>query len=139
METHAIMWYTILLVLGLILLTISFFMFRRSLILLRNCERVTGTVTELELVKGAEGDCFRPLFKFRTGNDMEFLYTHSVASYPPAFAVGDKAEIVFRRGDPESAELLTYMAVFRPTVIFAALGLPMAAIGAGYYLSGMVL
>lgn len=132
------MWYTILLILGLTLLTLSFFTFRRSLIFLRNCERVTGTVTELQVVRDSEGDCFRPVFKFRASNDVEFLYTHSTASDPPAFTVGDKAEIVFKPGEPESAELLTYMAVFRPTVFLVAVGLPMAVVGAGYYLSGML-
>ncbi len=133
------MLYTIIMILGLTLLTMSIFTFRRSLQFLRTSERVTGTVTKLELVKGAEGDCYRPVFRFRTGDGLEFLYTHSAAASPPAFAVGDKAEIVFRHGQPESAELLTYMAVFRPTVFMVALGLPMAVVGAGYHLSGMVL
>jgi hypothetical protein len=133
------MFYGITLAIGLILLTISLFIFKESLAFIRKSERATGTVTEMVPVNGSDGVTYKPIFKFKTSTNQEVIYRHISSSSPPNWSVGEEATIAYDPNDPSVARLLTYFGTFSWTIVLMAIAMPLIVIGGGYYVAQLFL
>lgn len=133
------MWYTICLVVGTALLIASLLMLKKSMAFLKNSERATATVVELQRVSGNDGDTYKPVFVFKTYANLEITYRSGVSSSPPAWEIGEEATIAYDRNAPSTAQLLTYWGSFRWTIILACIAMPLLIIGGGYHLAQRVL
>lgn len=133
------MFYTISLIVGIILLGVSLFLLKGSLAFLKSSERATATVIEMETVSGTDGNTYKPIFKFKTRHNQEIVFRKSSSSSPPSWKVGEEATIAYDINDPDKARLLTYFGTFIWTIVLMCIALPFIVIGAGYYLSRFVL
>src|SRR5688572_6644800 len=133
------MWYTLTLVIGIILLIISLFILRESLAFLRTSERTVGTVIELVKIDGSDGHTFKPIFKFKTNLNQEIIYRHISSSNPPNWEIGEEAIIAYDPNNPTVVRLLTYFGAFSWTIVLMAVAMPLIVVGGGYHLSQVVL
>ncbi len=129
------MWYSITLVVGIILIVFAIILLNRSLSFLRNSERTIATVIELERNNAFDGDTYNPIFKFKTSLGKEVIYKHFVSSSPATWYIGETATVVYDPGDPSDAKLLTYFGAFSWTIVLMAIAMPLIVIGGGYFLS----
>ncbi|RYY58927.1 MAG: DUF3592 domain-containing protein [Chitinophagaceae bacterium] len=127
------MWYGIILAIGLILAAIGLYLFKNSLGFIRNSERATGTVINLEPVRDNDGTTYRAIFTFKTMANREVVYRQNGSSSPAGWRVGETAQFAYRSDNPEAAKLLTYWGSFLGTVILLALAMPLIVIGGGYF------
>jgi hypothetical protein len=133
------MWYTLCLVIGTALLIGSLLMLKKSMAFLKNSERATATVVDLQMVSGSDGDTYKPVFVFKTYANQEITYRSGVSSSPPAWEIGEEATIAYDRNAPATAQLLTYWGSFRWSIILACIAMPLLIIGGGYHLAQRVL
>ena len=130
------MWYSFVLMVGVIILVISFVLLGESLKFLKTSERAVGTVIQLVKVTDSENtDTFEPVFKYRTATHKEYTYQYPVSSNPASWYVGEEAIIAYPPDNPAKPRLLTYWGVFTWTVILMAISMPFIIIGAGYHLA----
>ena len=129
------MWYGIILAVGLVLAAIGLYLLKNSMSFIRNSERATGTVINLEPVRDSDGTTYRAVFRFHTMDRREVIYRQNGSSSPAAWTVGETAEFAYRPENPEGAKLLTYWGSFIGTVILLALAMPFIVIGGGYFLA----
>lgn len=129
------MWYTLTLIVGVILLITSLVIFKRSLTFLRTSERAVGTVIQIETIHDSEGDTFKPVFRFKTNLNEEMIHKHLFSSNPSNWKIGEKAILAYDRNNPSSVRVLTYFGTFSWTIILMAVSMPLIVIGGGYHLS----
>lgn len=87
--------------------------------------RAEATVTELERVKSSEtaGQTWRPVFSLPVGGKV-YLIRSSSSSNPPAYKVGEKAEMLYPAENPQEAVTNTFWGLYIWPValfVFAAL------------------
>lgn len=133
------MWYSITLNIGILLLAISLFLLKETLVFLKTTERAVGTAIEIIRTGDSDGPRYKPVFSFKTNTNQEVTYRHIVASSPPGWQIGDKATIAYNANNPSVARLLTYFGVFHWSIVLMAIAMPLLVIGGGYYLSQWVL
>jgi hypothetical protein len=133
------MWYTICVVVGAALLIASLLMLKKSMAFLKDSERATATVVDLQRVSGSDGDTYKPVFTFKTYANQDITYRSGVSSSPPAFEIGEEVTIAYDRNNPSTAQLLTYWGSFRWSIILACIAMPLIIIGGGYHLAQRVL
>jgi hypothetical protein len=132
MQTNLI--YTSLLVSGLVLLHVAYRQYRRTRWLLHHGERATARVIDLVKSKGSRRSAVLPVFRFVTRTGQEITYEHSVATYPPAWEVGEETTVYYDPANPAQVRLPGYWNLFRLSVLPAALALPCLITGGGYFL-----
>ena len=129
------MLYQIMLAIGILLVLISIFTLRQSLVFLKNSERAIGKVIEVESVVDNDGTTYKPIFKFKTSLYEERTYTYPFSSSPAAWAIGDEATIAYDSSNPDNTKVLTYFGTFGLTVILFAIAMPAIVISLGFYWS----
>jgi hypothetical protein len=129
------MWYSVTLIVGIIILVISLFLLKEALGFLRTTERAVGTVIKLEKINNSDGHTFKPVFKFKTSLNQDIIYSHIASSNPPAWSVGEEATIAYNPNNPSSAKLLTYFGIFGFAIVLMAIAMPLIVIGGGYHIA----
>lgn len=127
--------YSILLIIGFILVLVAGILFKRSLNFLENGERTTGIVTELISVYDDDGVTYKPVFKFKTSKNEDITYTHPISSSPPQWRVGETTGLIYDPDKPEDAKILTYFGMFGWAVIILSIAAPLLVIAGGYFLT----
>lgn len=134
------MWYTFILMVGIMILVSSFVVLRESLTFLKKSERAVATVIELVKVSDSEGgDSFEPVFKYRTAADKEYIYHYSVLSNPADWYVGEETMLAYHPDHPTKPRILTYWGSFGWTVALMAISMPLIVIGCGYHVAQYLL
>ena len=129
------MWYTLTLIVGIILIAIAMSILQKTLVFLKSSERAIGTVIELERINGSDGDTFQPVFKFKTRSNEEIIHRHISSSNPPGWKIGETVSIAYDANNPSNARVLTYLGTFLWVVILVAIAMPFIVIGGGYHIS----
>lgn len=129
------MWYTFILMIGILIFGIAIFLFLDSLAFLKTSERAVGTVVELKKNTDSEGDSFEPVFRYRTAANQEYTYHYNVSSNPANWYVGEEIGIAYQPDHPTEPRLLTYWGSFAWTVVLMAVSMPLIVIGGGYYVA----
>ncbi len=126
--------HALLLLVGVVLMSIAYWQFQRTMKLLKNGERAKARVLELvESRSRSDGTSYRPVFAFITKTNQAQQFTYDVSSSPPAWKVGEEADIIYNPEKPEQARLLGYWGLFIGTIILAAVAAPFLVIGSGYF------
>lgn len=129
------MGYTIALTIGIIIFITSLFLFKKSIDFIRNGNRTTATVIELEKISDGEGTTYKPIFKFKTFTNQEIIYKHHSSSSPASFDIGEEVSIVYNTDNPNNAKILTYFGSFIWTIVLMSISMPLIVIGGGYFIT----
>jgi hypothetical protein len=126
--------HALLLLVGLVLMSIAGWQFRQTMKLLKNGERTKARVLELVASRSrSDGTTYRPVFGFMTKTNQAQQFTYDVSSSPPAWKVGEEADIIYNPDRPERARLIGYWGLFIASIILAAVAAPFLVIGSGYF------
>ena len=130
------MWYTITLIIGIILFIAASKFLKDRLAFLKNGERTVATVIDMERSSSSDGGyTYKPIFKFSTHKKEEIIYTGYFATSPPAWEVGEEAAVVYTADNPNEIKVLTYFGTFGLPIILFAISMPFLVIGAGYFIT----
>ncbi len=126
--------HALLLLVGLVLMSIAGWQFRQTMKLLKNGKRTKARVLELVASRSrSDGTTYRPVFGFMTKTNQAQQFTYDVSSSPPAWKVGEEADIIYNPDRPERARLIGYWGLFIASIILAAVAAPFLVIGSGYF------
>ncbi|WP_461087427.1 DUF3592 domain-containing protein [Spirosoma gilvum] len=131
--------YSIMLLVGIVLVGISASLFSKAVVLIKSGSRTIATVDRLEKEKSKKGYTYRPVFKYNTISGQEVYYSYMFAASPPDWEVGEKVTVVYNASDPDNPVILTYFGAFGWAVIWLAVAMPLLIIGGGYFLSQLYL
>ncbi|HEX8530429.1 MAG TPA: DUF3592 domain-containing protein [Cytophagales bacterium] len=126
--------HALLLLVGVVLMSIAWWQFQRTMKLLRNGERAKARVLELvESRSRSDGTSYRPVFGFVTKANQAQQFEYDVSSSPPAWRVGEEADVIYNPEKPEETKLVGYWGLFIASIILAAVAAPFLIIGSGYF------
>ncbi len=86
---------------------------------LESYQKTTGTVVEMREVPETEnsGVTYAPVIKFSDEKGREFRHSSSHSSDPPAYKIGERVELFYDKGDPESAFINSFWGKWWGTII----------------------
>lgn len=87
-----------------------------------------GVVVELEM--GSGSSVYHPVVEFRKQDGSVHTFTSDYGSYPPAYAQGEKVEVLYDPADPKRAEINDH-SLWLPVMIVGGLGALFSLIGFG--------
>ncbi|MFT3679058.1 MAG: DUF3592 domain-containing protein [Ferruginibacter sp.] len=128
--------YGILLTIGLTLCTISGFVIKEKILFIKNSEKSTGKVFEIKEEEGGgetNGTVYRPYFKFKSSQNIEYTYKYYIATSPIKWEVGDEATIIYNPDNPNHASIYTYWGIFILPIILLTIAAPLLVISGGYF------
>jgi len=129
------MWYNITLTIGVLLLVAASYVLNQSLNFLKTTQRAEATVIKIQKNEDNDGTTYKPVFKFKSFNGEDYMYTYPFGTSNNSWSVGDKATIAYAGNNPIKARLVTYFGTFGWAVILIAIAMPLIVIGGGYYLA----
>jgi hypothetical protein len=128
-------WYSITLIIGLLLMGIALFFLRKSSQFIKNGYKTNAVVCELIETRDSKNKIiYRPVFKYTTENNKEIINTYNVASKPPMWNEGDIVEIIYNPNNPKEIKPYSYFGLYGICVIFSAIAMPFIVIGVGYFI-----
>lgn len=129
------MWYSITLIIGLILLTVALYFFVRSKEFIQTGVKTTAIVSEFIETRGSKNSTlYKPVFEYTTLLNEKIKQIYNVASKPPMWNVGDSVEIIYNPNNPKEIKPFSYFGLYGICVIFSAIAMPFIVIGAGYFI-----
>lgn len=134
LKMMAAIFYSFLLVLGLILLFWGGREFFNARSLLLTGIRTDANVFRMELVTNSDGDTYRPHFEFQDQQDRRVEFSHKISSSPAAYTVGDRVKIVYDPDDPENARTTSFWGLYRWALISLSISGPLIVFGCGWIL-----
>jgi hypothetical protein len=125
--------HALLLLVGLVLMSIAYWQFQQTMKLLKNGEIAKARVLELVAVRDSDGTSYRPLFRFTTKTNQVKHFEYDVSSSPPAWEVGEEADVIYNPDHPEQAKLMGYWGLFIGAIVLIAVAAPFIIVGGGYF------
>jgi hypothetical protein len=125
--------HALLLLVGLVLMSIAYWQFQQTMKLLKNGEIAKARVLELVAVRDSDGTSYRPLFRFTTKTNQVKQFEYDVSSSPPAWEVGEEADVIYNPDHPEQAKLMGYWGLFIGAIVLIAVAAPFIIVGGGYF------
>ena len=96
------MWYTMTLIIGLLLLAIGLFILKQRVSFLQSNSVAEARVIEIKETRDSDGDrSYKPIFRFKTITGQEQTFEPNFSSNPSNWYVGDEARIVYEEGFPQ--------------------------------------
>jgi hypothetical protein len=105
---------------GLLLLSIAFFLWRRTREFVASARSVKGTV--IRMVSDSEG-ASAPLFKFTASNGDTIEKQDTIYSNPPSYRVGDVVDILYDPNHPQSARVAKSSGLYFAPILVGVMGL----------------
>lgn len=129
--------YQITLAVGVVLLLIAIFLAYHSIEFVKNAEKVSGKVIELEKIyrTGKTKATYKPIFEFVTIDGAKIIYKPNSSSNPPAWKVGEEAVYAYTIEKPNNGKIVNYFGVFAWSIALACLAMPCLIIGGGFFMS----
>ena len=127
------MWYSITLIIGIVLALVSLFFFKKSLDFLKASNRAIATVVELQEISDSEGRSYKPVFEFKTVTNQVVRFMNATPSNPPAWYIGEETTIAYDSNDPAKAKVMTYFGTFNVSIVLLSIAMPLIVIGGGYF------
>jgi hypothetical protein len=120
---------------SVIMLTISFFVYRHAQHFVQSAVRVQGTVTKMIERSGHNSDTvYCPVYTFEDLKGKQHEIYSSGGSYPPSYKVGDKVKVLYQIDDPDNAEIDSFLDKWLFTTILAGFGFIELVFGVGLFL-----
>lgn len=123
---------------GLILLTVAFFLFRSEISFRTDALRAPGVVVDLVPSSGSRGGTlYKTVFVFADNKDRKHRITGNVASSPPAHNPGEAVTVLYKPGEPENAQLDSFMSSWFAPLLVGGLGIVFTSVSAGILISAL--
>lgn len=104
--------------LGALLLLVGLVLLLRAVMSLMFGKQTEGIV--VRLVEDQEDHMFAPVVKFN-GDGQEFEFEHPVYQTPP-YKIGDKVSVLYTPGNPKSARIKSFSALFMVPIVLGISG-----------------
>lgn len=121
MRVIAILKYLILLV-GLGLLIVAFYLFQSSSSFLDGAVTTEGTVIELVRSRSEDSITYRPVVQFTPQNASAMEFLSSAGSNPPSYSPGQRVEVLYDPTNPADARLKSFFSLWGASLIVGGLG-----------------
>lgn len=119
-----------LLVVGPVFLLVSIVSAAFTVMFLRNSVRTVGTISSLTKQVSEEGVItYMPVFDFMDAHGLGHQARSSIGSAPPAFHIGDRVPVLYRRDNPEQAHIDTTGQIWGFSIGFAIAAVVCSLIG----------
>jgi hypothetical protein len=128
-------------IIGLVALAVATILYLHTRTFLETSIVAQGTVIDLVMVESdrsssssgvsirASTNSYAPVVKFTTENGLTYKFKSSFSTYPPAYDVGEKVEVLYNKTDPDEASINSFFFIWGGTLIIGSLGLLFATIG----------
>jgi hypothetical protein len=117
---------------GLVMLSVSGYLFYQENEFLQHAQVGSGTVIALGRSTSSKGGVtYYPVVSYRTSNGTVEEFSSLVSSNPAAYDVGEKVEVYYDPNRPQSAEIRGFFTQWFVVLIFGGLGLVFTSIGVG--------
>jgi hypothetical protein len=108
---------------SVIVLILSFFVYRHTRRFVDSAARAEGTVTKLVESRNRDsGTTFRPVFVFHDSKGAEHEIYSTMGSYPPSYKVGENVAVLYAPEDPDNASLDGFFDLWLVPLIVGVLG-----------------
>ena len=124
--------YSILLLVGIILLLIAYLLYNKTKKLLETGVRTQAEVIELIRNYDSDGDTYTPVFSYIHHTGETKTYTSKISSSPPAYDVGEIVNIVYNPDDDQELKTITFWGLYRWSIILLIAAAALIIIGGGY-------
>ncbi len=122
----------IVLIVGLIMMVIAITLAVTNSNFKKDSMTAAGTVLELVMSDNNDSDAYTPKIKFITAAGDTIVFTHSIYSDPPVFAVNEVVKVLYNPESPADAKVGSFFSLFSGSIILFAIGLLIAI--PSYYL-----
>ena len=119
---------------GICLLLVALYILKGSLDFIDKSERAVGKVTGWSEISGDGGIAYAPVFTILTRSGHEIYYTHTSASAPPSWEMGEEAEFLYDPADADSARILTYFGLFSWSIVLLGAATFLITYGGAFYI-----
>lgn len=130
-------------IIGLGLMVGSFFLFKNTSIFLENAISAEGEVIELVRSRSSSSSTsgssytYAPVVKFKTRKGVSIEFTSTTSSNPPSYSRGERVNILYVEGKPDSAKINSFFSLWGTSIIVAGLGVAFFLIGGGLIVKGI--
>jgi hypothetical protein len=105
-----------------------------TVIFMRAAARTEGRVIRYGTTRNSDGQTmYLPVFQYRTNDGSVCELTSSVASKPPAYAIGETATIFYLKKNPRRAKLNSFSELWLVKLIFTIIGFVLCGFAAGFF------
>lgn len=115
---------------GVGLLTGTFFAYQSSSSFLDLAVKTEGTVVDMARSRSKHSTLYSPVIRFSSQQGQEIEFTSPVASNPPSYTTGEKVEVLYDPAKPQSAQIKDFFSLWGLAAILGGLGGIFFAIGA---------
>jgi hypothetical protein len=99
----------------------------------RQAERATGTVTDLEYRRDSDGDgSYYPVVAFTTSRGEQVSFRSRTGRNPPAFERGESVGVLYQPADPSQARTATFFSLYGGSFVTSLLALIFGGVGFGW-------
>lgn len=116
-------------VIGLILLTMAFYVYRNTQKFIEKANVTKGIVVELIVYESGDGNTYRPVVLFMTKEGKYIKFSPSGSSNPPTCEEGEIVEVLYDPLDPNKAKVNKFWVLWFFTVMSCSMGLIFTVIG----------
>jgi len=117
-------------VIAIIGLTASFFLYRHAHNFVQSASHAQGTVTKMVESSGHNsGTVYCPVYSFKDSQGKQHEIYSSGGSYPPAYKVGDTVPVLYQSDKPDNAEIDSFDELWLFAAILAGFSIPPLVIG----------
>jgi hypothetical protein len=121
---------------GLVMLSVSGFLFYQETHFLADAQVGQGTVIDLQRSESSKGGAtYYPVVSYTTRDGKVVTFSSGVSTNPPSYEVGESVEVYYDPQNPNGAEIKGFFSQWFVVLIFGGLGLIFTSIGAGVGLS----
>jgi hypothetical protein len=90
-----------------------------------------GEVIELKVHHDSEdnSNTYSPVFRYTLPNGRQITLESGVRTYPPAYQVGERVQVLYEPDDPAEAKISGFWSLWGPAVALGVLGLLVTTLG----------
>lgn len=123
-------------IIGIVMLFLSFYLYRNTVDFLDRATKTTGKVNELKRVNSSEGaDTYKPIVTFYTKENNLIEHISSSSSNPPSYSIGEVVDIYYLEDSPYEAKISGFPSLWLGSLITGILGFIFFSIGFGLILN----
>ena len=128
--------YLIVLSIGIILMVISFLLFKSNIDFFKNGIKTLGTIVDIEMTIDGEGNkSFLPILKFTNIENKNLISrNHRSSNYSLTYKIGEEIIIIYNPKNPNDVKFLTY-STFNWAIGVLISSMPFLIIGGGYFIT----
>lgn len=124
--------------LGIGMLAGALFLYQDTRLFLTEAAKTEGTVVNFMQTYSNHGITYAPVVHFVNRNNETIVIVSSTATNPPAYAKGEKVEVLYFPAKPQEARINSFFTLWGGSVILGVMGAIFCLIGAGVTLVPML-